>query len=58
MRETLQVTKRTGLDGQLIWFRVENADRYALEVRARPDTSPSEMELARQGAMAMLGGVK
>jgi len=56
--ETLLVTMRTSLDGRLAWFRVENADGYAFELRARPDTSSAEMELARQGAMAMLGGVQ
>jgi hypothetical protein len=56
--ETLRVTIRTSLDDRLKWFRVENADGHALELRARPDTSPAEMESARQGAMAMLGGVQ
>lgn len=55
MSDPLQVTLRRTLEGRLVWFRVEHADGLALEVKARVDTTAAEMELARLGAIAMLG---
>lgn len=56
MSDPLQITLRRTLGGRLIWFRIENADGYALEVKARADTTAVEMEVARRGAIALLAG--
>ena len=52
----LRLPSRRTLNWRLIWFRLEHADGFVLEVRAKPHTTDGETADALSGVMAMFGG--
>jgi hypothetical protein len=52
-----RLSLRRRLDGRLIWFRIDQADGYAIEAKATPSTDHGLMETALIAAKAVFGEV-